>query len=189
MDSKHMILSDWEDYVHDLGGELITEMDPVTYCDRWHIVLPEIDGQQNDACELLTEDYGDTHYVYQVFLDDYRDRMLKKLATEHPDCLSTHRDIKNLTPLNALKSLLDAGYYDVSYGNDECPSYYKEDKACKGDESGPCIYISLYDDVNEDGERISEVIKFNVHKESEALPSGYVGIFDTIEEAIKGGEA
>ena len=187
MDSKHMILSDWEDYVHDLGGELITEMDPVTYCDRWHIVLPEIDGQQNDACELLTEDYGDTHYVYQVFLDDYRDRMLKKLATEHPDCLSTHKDIKNLAPLSVLKSLLDAGYQDVSYGNDECPSYYLEIVKEGGDVCERYIYI--YDDVNEDGERVSEVVKFKVRDESEIYPSEEVGVFDTIEEAIEGGEA
>ena len=67
---------------------------------------------------------------------------------------------------------------------------YKEYKTT--DECGPCLYescIYLYDDVNEDGERVSEVIKFNVHKESEELPSGYVGVFDTIEEAIKGGES
>ena len=187
MDSKHMILSDWEDYAHNLGGELITEMDAVTYCDRWWLVLPEIDGQQNDECELLTDDYGDHHYVYQVFLDDYRDRILKKLATEHPDCLSTHKDIKNLAPLSVLKSLLDAGYQDVSYGNDECPSYYLEIVKEGGDVCERYIYI--YDDVNEDGERVSEVVKFKVRDESEIYPSEEVGVFDTIEEAIEGGEA
>ena len=182
-----MILSDWEDYAHNLGGELITEMDAATYCDRWWLVLPEIDGQQNDECELLTDDYGDHHYVYQVFLDDYRDRILKKLATEHPDCLSTHRDIKNLAPLSVLKSLLDAGYYDVSYGNDECPSYFKVKTADDGEVYERYIY--LYDDVDEDYKRISDVIKFKVRDESEIYPSEEVGVFDTIEKAIEGGEA
>ena len=185
--NKNMKLSDWENYASDLGGEIITEMDAVTNLDRYWLVLPEIDGQQNDECELKTHDNGDTFFLYES-LDYYRERILKKLASKHPDCLRVHSEIKNLAPLSALKSLLDAGYYDISYGNDECPSYYKE---YKKDECGPCIYLSvyLYDDVNEDGERVSEVIKFNVHKESEELPSGYVGIFDTIEEAIKGGES
>ena len=183
--TKNMKLSDWENYASDLGGEIVAEMDPRSHLVRYFLVFSEVDGLHDDEAELKTHDHGDTYFLYDS-LDYYRERILKKLASKHPECLRVHSEIKNLAPLSALKSLLDAGYYDISYGNDECPSYYKE---YKKDECGPCIYLSVYDDVNEDGERVSEVIKFNVHKESEELPSGYVGIFDTIEEAIKGGES
>ena len=184
--TKNMKLSDWENYASDLGGEIITEMDAVTWADRYWLVLPEIDGQQNEECELSTDDYGDTHYVYEG-LDTYRERILKKLASKHPDCLHIHSDIKNLAPLSALKALLDAGYSDTSYGNDETPSYYKE----MADQNGEVFdrYIFLYDDVVKMfGKRVSDVIKFNVTA-GYGEPDGHVGIFDTIEEAIKGGES
>ena len=184
--TKNMKLSDWENYASDLGGEIITEMDAVTNLDRYWLVLPEIDGQQNDECELKTHDNGDTFFLYDS-LDYYRERILKKLASKHPDCLRVHSEIKNLAPLAALKALMVAGYSDTSYGNDETPSYYKE----VTDQNGEVFdrYIFLYDDVVKMfGKRVSDVIKFNVTA-GYGEPDGHVGIFDTIEEAIKGGES
>ena len=51
---------------------------------------------------------------------------LEALATVHPDCLGIHSDIKALIPERCARVLLDAGFTDCSYGNDECPSYYLE---------------------------------------------------------------
>ena len=51
---------------------------------------------------------------------------LEALATVHPDCLGIHSDIKALMPERCAKVLLDEGFTDCSYGNDECPSYYLE---------------------------------------------------------------
>ena len=112
--------------------------------------------------------------------------ILEQLAQKYPACLGIHSDIKALTPVEALQALLDNGYADVSYGNDECPSYFKVKTTDDGEvyES----YIYLYDDVNDNGERISDVIKFSVMR-GYGEPEGCVGTFDTIEEAIKGGES
>ena len=64
--TKNMKLSDWENYASDLGGEIITEMDAVTNLDRYWLVLPEIDGQQNDECELKTHLSTQTVCVFIV---------------------------------------------------------------------------------------------------------------------------
>ena len=109
--------------------------------------------------------------------------ILEQLAQKHPACLGIHSDIKDLTPAEALQALLDNGYTDVSYGNDECPSYFKVKTADDGEVYERYIY--LYDDVDEDYKRISDVIKFKVRDESEIYPSEEVGVFDTIEEAIE----
>jgi len=108
--------------------------------------------------------------------------ILEQLAQKYPACLGIHSDIKDLTPVEALQALLDNGYADVSYGNDECPSYFKVKTTDDGEvyES----YIYLYDDVNDDRDRVSDTIKFSVMKEY-GEPEGHVGIFTTIEEAIE----
>ena len=184
--TKNMKLSDWENYASDLGGEIVAEMDPRSHLVRYFLVFSEVDGLHDDKAELKTHDHGDTYFLYDS-LDYYRERIWKKLASKHPDCLRVHSEIKNLAPLAALKALMVAGYSDTSYGNDETPSYYKE----MADQNGEVFdrYIFLYDDVVKMfGKRVSDVIKFNVTA-GYGEPDGHVGIFDTIEEAIKGGES
>ena len=108
--------------------------------------------------------------------------ILEQLAQKYPACLGIHSDIKDLTPVEALQALLDNGYADVSYGNDECPSYFKVKTTDDGEvyES----YIYLYDDANMEGDRASDTITFCVMKEY-GEPEGHVGTFTTIEEAIE----
>ena len=48
---------------------------------------------------------------------------LQELATEFPQCLGVHKEIKYLMPQLHAMRLLDMGFQDVSWGNDECPSY------------------------------------------------------------------
>ena len=48
---------------------------------------------------------------------------LEALAQHHPDCLHVHADIKHLMPEEDAQLLLNNGFFDVSYGNDECPSF------------------------------------------------------------------
>ena len=107
--------------------------------------------------------------------------ILEQLAKQHPACLSVHADIKAITPIDVLKTLLDNGYNDVSYGNDETPSYFKEKTDKDGESYEQLIY--LYDDVNEDGKRLSDTIKFSVINDSIDTTES-VGVFTTIEEAI-----
>ena len=46
------------------------------------------------------------------------------LVNEHPNSYAIHRDAKLLMSNESLRALLDAGYQDCSYHNDETPSYY-----------------------------------------------------------------
>tara|TARA_R110002074_G_scaffold64529_3_gene154068 strand:- start:2470 stop:3105 length:636 start_codon:yes stop_codon:yes gene_type:complete len=110
-----------------------------------------------------------------------RKTILKQLAKTHPACLCEHPDIKAITPIKVLQTLLDNGYTDVSYGNDECPSYLVEKTDGEGGVWESIIY--LYDDVNDNGERISNTIKFNVINDGLDFTIS-AGVFETIEEAI-----
>jgi hypothetical protein len=75
-----------------------------------------------------------------------------QLAGDHLDCLPIHQDIKELIPEEDAQALLNAGFVDCSWGNDECPSYYNPDF----DDA----HIMAVDDVDEHHDRISGKIFF-----------------------------
>ena len=55
-------------------------------------------------------------------------KTLKRLARKHEECLYVHSDIKEIMPERDALKLLHNGFTDCSWGNDECPSYYKPDR-------------------------------------------------------------
>ena len=107
-----------------------------------------------------------------------REEAIARLSVEHPECASIHPIIKALIPTCDLEELAEKGYQDCSWGNDECPSFYKPKDESFGSESNNLIYI--HDDVNDEGKRISDEIKYAVFVDSE-----YVDRYSTIEEAIE----
>jgi len=52
-------------------------------------------------------------------------KTLKRLARQHTECLVVGSEIKELMPEADALKLLENGFTDCSWGNDECPSYYK----------------------------------------------------------------
>ena len=101
-----------------------------------------------------------------------REKAIAKLSVEHPNCASIHPIIKSLIPTIALEALAENGFQDCSWGNDECPSFYKP--------SFESMAIYIHDDVNDEGQRISMEIKYAVFVDSE-----YVDRYSTIEEALE----
>lgn len=117
------------------------------------------------------EDFLD-YSEYNPFDLDRREDAIATLSTEHPSCASLHPVIKALIPTHALEVLADNGFQDCSWGNDECPSFYKP--------SFESMAIYAHDDVNDEGVRVSDEIKYAVFVDSE-----YVDRYSTIEEAIE----
>tara|TARA_R110000782_G_scaffold227368_1_gene314125 strand:- start:392 stop:979 length:588 start_codon:yes stop_codon:yes gene_type:complete len=109
---------------------------------------------------------------YNPFELDRREKAIAKLSVEHPNCASIHPIIKSLIPTIALEALAENGFQDCSWGNDECPSFYKP--------SFESMAIYIHDDVNDEGQRISMEIKYAVFVDSE-----YVDRYSTIEEALE----
>jgi len=109
---------------------------------------------------------------YNPFDLDRREDAIATLSIEHPRCASIHPVIKALIPTHTLEVLADNGFQDCSWGNDECPSFYKP--------SFESMAIYAHDDVNDEGVRVSDEIKYAVFVDSE-----YVDRYLTIEEAIE----
>jgi hypothetical protein len=83
---------------------------------------------------------------------------LKRLAKRHPEFYPVHMDIKKLIPQKDALNLLYSGFRDCSWGNDECPSFFADHGTYKGD----VMTLMAIDDVNSDGERISDKITYTV---------------------------
>jgi hypothetical protein len=83
---------------------------------------------------------------------------LKKLARLHPECYPVHMDIKKLIPQKDADILIIHGFKDCSWGNDECPSFFADHGTYKGD----VMTLMAIDDVNSDGERISDKITYTI---------------------------
>lgn len=85
-------------------------------------------------------------------------KTMQNLAVRFPDCLGVHRDIKELIKESDAQFLLMRGFKDVSYGNDECPSFsHSKDW---GNDEVPCIYAM--DTIDDDGHRISGEILWSI---------------------------
>ena len=95
-----------------------------------------------------------------------------KLAGEHLNCLTIHQDIKELIAEEDAQALLNAGFTDCSYGNDECPSYYMPDF----DDA----QIMAVDDVDEDFNRISGKISFIIIANARECEKEYSTAIDAI---------
>lgn len=95
-----------------------------------------------------------------------------KLAKRHDKCLPIHQDIKELIPEEDAQALLDAGFTDCSWGNDECPSYYKPDF----DDA----QIMAIDEVDEDMNRISGKISFIILANARECEKEYSTAIDAI---------
>tara|TARA_R110002033_G_scaffold155479_1_gene191759 strand:- start:99 stop:500 length:402 start_codon:yes stop_codon:yes gene_type:complete len=107
-----------------------------------------------------------------------REKAIAKLSIFHPKSASIHPIIKALIPTTALEVLAENGFQDCSWGNDECPSFYRPMDEFFGAESNDLIYI--HDDVNDKGERISDELKYAVFIDDE-----YVEKYSSIEKAIE----
>ena len=84
------------------------------------------------------------------------EKTLKVMAKDYPECLPVHLDIKRLMPEEDARSLLDAGFKDCSWGNDECPSYFKEHGTHKMD----TLTLMVVDNVDEDYNRIDDTLTY-----------------------------
>lgn len=58
---------------------------------------------------------------------------LKKLAKRYPECYPVHMDIKKLMPEKDALNLLNSGFRDCSWKDDECPSFFNESGIYNGD--------------------------------------------------------
>lgn len=125
----------------------------------------------SDSIGFSEEDFLD-YSEYNPFDLDRREDAIATLSKEHPRCASLHPVIKALIPTHTLEALADNGFQDCSWGNDECPSFYKP--------MFESMAIYAHDDVNDEGVRVSDEIKYAVYVDSE-----YVDRYLTIEEAIE----
>jgi len=98
-------------------------------------------------------------------------KTLEKLASRYKGCLNVHYDIKELIPESDAQLLLDCGFFDVSWGNDECPSYDLEQNPL----ADP---ISLYvlRDLDDEGNLLSNSILYTTYayidrEEYQPIPS------------------
>ena len=86
-----------------------------------------------------------------------------QLAKRHDECMTIHQDIKELIPEEDAQALLDAGFVDASYGNDEVPSYYHPE--IWDLTNGEAVLYAI-DDVDEDHNRISGKITYYIGGEN-----------------------
>jgi len=95
-----------------------------------------------------------------------------ELAKDHPECAPIHSEIKELIAEIDALALLQAGFTDCSYGNDECPSYYRPDFED--------AQIMAIDDVDEDMNRISGKIVFIILANARECEKEYSTAIDAI---------
>ena len=95
------------------------------------------------------------------------------LGLKH-QCAHIHAEIKLLIPETDAQQLIKAGFVDCSYGNDECPSYYKP-------ETKEDVQIYAIDDLNDDYERVSDKIRYMLNHNARPCCTEY----ETIEAAIQ----
>lgn len=96
-----------------------------------------------------------------------------EMGIEH-QCAHIHADIKLLIPETDAQKLIEAGFIDCSYGNDECPSYYNPQF-----EADANLYA--VDHTNDDFERISDKITYVIYHNARPFYSQY----ETIDAAIE----
>lgn len=109
-------------------------------------------------CELIA--MPPSERVWDELLEDLQiEVMAMDLVNEHPDSYAIHHDVKLCMSKQSLRTLLESGYQDCSYHNDETPSYYDGKRI---------IYI--YNPLNE----------FKVTD----IDGEYIDTFSTIIEAI-----
>ena len=106
-----------------------------------------------------------------------REDTIFRLAAINPQSAKIHWDIKVLMPeLDGLKLLLK-GFSDCSYGNDEVPSYCID--GCDD------VQILACDDIDGNGERISEIISYYILSHCRECPYQYATIDEAITAYIK----
>jgi hypothetical protein len=150
-------------------------------------VLREFFGAQyegifDDCAELTLVPEHFENAQFNPFDFERREKAIALLSAEHPKCASVHPVIKSLIPTTDLELLAERGFMDCSWGNDECPSFYIPNKGeCFGSESNNLIYV--HDDVNCDGERVSNDIKYAVFVDSEFCAT-YPDVSSAIERCL-----
>ena len=95
-----------------------------------------------------------------------------KLAQHNQQCWSVHLDIKELIPEEDAQALLEAGFTDCSWANDECPSY------CYPKGGSEAILMAV-DDVDDEYNRISGKITYFVSGETD---SEFSNVVDAIHD-------
>lgn len=108
-------------------------------------------------------------------------KTLKRLARQHKECLAVHSEIKQLMPEADALKLLENGFIDCSWSDDEGPSFYIT--------SYWCTVIGLDDDevtlmavehTDDNYKRISDKISYVVTSQSQ----GFFDVLESIDEAI-----
>ena len=102
-------------------------------------------------------------------------KTLKRLARQHTECLGVHSEIKELIPETDALKLLENGFTDCSWGNDEAPSYYISEHWCADN-----VRLMPVDEVNDNYDRISETIRYMITSDSQ----GFFDVIESIDEAI-----
>ncbi len=101
-----------------------------------------------------------------------KNQTIMQLGLTH-QCAHIHADIKRLIPESDAQQLINAGFIDCSYGNDECPSYYNP-------QSKEDVQIYAVDDINDDYERVSDKITYMLNHNARPCATIYESIADAI---------
>ena len=143
-------------------------------------VLREFFGSQyegifDDCAELtlVSEHFENTQF--DPFDFDRREKAIALLSAEHPKCASVHPVIKSMIPTHDLEALAEHGFADCSWGNDETPSYYRP--------SFESSAIYVHDDVDTNGVRVSNDLKYAVFLDSE-FSATYFDVSSAIERCL-----
>lgn len=135
----------------------------------------QYEGIFDDCAELVLVPEHFENAQFDPFDFDRREKAIALLSAEHPKCASVHPIIKSMIPTHDLEALAEHGFADCSWGNDETPSYYRP--------SFESSSIYVHDDVNCDGERVSNDIKYAVFVDSEFC-AAYPDVSSAIERCL-----
>lgn len=103
-------------------------------------------------------------------------KTLERLAQSYPECLPVHLDIKQLMPEADALLFERHGFKDCSWGNDECPSYFKEHGTHKMD----TLTLMVVDNVDDNYNRIDDTLIYVI-----CNPFIEHGSFASLADAIK----
>ena len=135
----------------------------------------QYEGIFDDCSELTLVSEHFENAQFDPFDFDRREKAIALLSAEHPKCASVHPVIKSMMPTHDLEALAEHGFADCSWGNDETPSY------CRPSFESSAIYV--HDDVNCDGKRVSNDIKYAVFVDSEFCAT-YPDVSSAIERCL-----
>ena len=146
-----------------------------------------------DWCLFGCVDYGYKYKQDLYFVARFKDGVeaikdnkgeslhwLGQLAKTHPRCRFVHYDIKRHMASDDLEKLYKAGFMDVSWGNDECASFYLTSEN-GGNADGMAIGVFLMDLEQTMGAAIPQYCITYSDLVDDENPDG---IYDDINDAI-----